>query len=89
MLDNQQSEVSGNLEVAGGKFPVKFALILTKQPGYVLIEGRYKTTFTALKIVVPTVVGGLIADPHDDLELLVHLRSDKISGAEKATIKNK
>ena len=88
MLDNQQSEVSGDLEVAGGKFPVKFALIFTKQPGYVLIEGRYKTIFSALKIVVPAVVGGLIADPHDDLELLVHLRSDKISGVEKETIKN-
>ena len=59
-----------------------------KQPGYFLIEGRYKTTFSSLKIVVSTVVGDLIADPHGDLDLLVHLRSDRIPGADKVTIKN-
>jgi hypothetical protein len=35
---------------------------------------------------VPIVAGGLIADPQDELELQLHLRLDKIVGAEK--IKN-
>ena len=47
---------------------------------------RLKTTFSALNVDVPLVVGGLIADPQDELELQLHLRLDKIAGAEK--IKN-
>ena len=87
MLDNQRTEVSGNLEVAGNVFPVKFDLNFNKQSGFVLIEGKLITSFSALKVEVPTVgPGGLLAKPEDYLELLVHLRSDKISGAEKLDV---
>jgi polyisoprenoid-binding protein YceI len=86
MMEGQLPEVSGNLEVAGGIFPVKFALSFSKQAGFLLVEGQLKTTFSALNVDVPLVVGGLIADPQDELELQLHLRLDKIAGAEK--IKN-
>ena len=85
MLEGQLPEVSGNLEVAGGIFPVKFSLSFAKQAEFSLVEGQLKTTFTALKIVVPAVAGGLLAEPQDELELLLHLHLDKISGAEKIT----
>ena len=86
MMEGQLPEVSGNLEVAGGIFPVKFTLSFAKQAGFILVEGQLKTTFSALNVDVPLVAGGLIADPKDELELQLHLRLDKIAGAEK--IKN-
>ena len=85
MLEGQLPEVSGNLEVAGGIFPVKFSLSFAKQAEFSLVEGQLKTTFTTLKIVVPAVAGGFIAEPQDELELLLHLHLDKISGAENIT----
>ena len=45
MMEGQLPEVSGNLEVAGGIFPVKFALSFSKQAGFLLVEGQLKTTF--------------------------------------------
>ena len=86
MMEGQRPEVSGHLEVAGGIFPVKFALSFSKQAGFLLVEGQLKTTFSALNVDVPLAAGGLIADPQDELELQLHLRLDKIAGAEK--IKN-
>ncbi|MBC8259040.1 MAG: YceI family protein [SAR324 cluster bacterium] len=86
MLAGQRPKISGNLEVAGGVFPVKFNLSFAKQDGYFLVEGHLKTTFSALKVTVPAVVGGLLAEPGNELELLLHLRTDKISGAEKIVV---
>ncbi len=74
MMEGQLPEVSGNLEVAGGIFPVKFALSFSKQAGFLLVAGQLKTTFSALNVDVPLVAGGLIADPQDALELPLHLR---------------
>ena len=72
MMEGQLPEVSGNLEVAGGIFPVKFVLSFSKQAGFFLVEGLLITRFS-----------GFIADPQDELELLLHLRLDKIAGAGK------
>jgi polyisoprenoid-binding protein YceI len=89
MLEEQNAEVSGILEVAGNTFPVKFTLNFTDQGGFFLIEGKLITSFSDLNIEVPIVgPGGLVADTKDYLELLVHLQSDKISGAEKITLRN-
>jgi polyisoprenoid-binding protein YceI len=89
ILEEQNAEVSGILEVAGNTFPVKFTLNFTDQGGFFLIEGKLITSFTDLKIEVPTAgLGGLLADTRDYLELLVHLQSDKISGAEKIALRN-
>jgi polyisoprenoid-binding protein YceI len=89
MLENQSADVSGMLEVAGNTFPVKFTLSFTDQGEFFLIEGKLITSFSELKVEVPTVgPGGLLAEPRDYLELLVHLRSDKISGTEKIALSN-
>jgi polyisoprenoid-binding protein YceI len=89
ILEEQNTEVSGILEVAGNTFPVKFTLNFTDQGGFFLIEGKLITSFSNLKIKVPSAgPGGLLADTRDYLELLVHLQSGKISGAEKIALRN-
>jgi hypothetical protein len=89
MFKNGNAEVSGMLEVAGNTFPVKFTLTFRDQGRYFLIAGKLITSFSGLKVEVPTVgPGGMIAEPSDYLELLVHLRSDKISGTEKIAVLN-
>ena len=89
ILEEQNAEVSGILEVAGNTFPVKFNLNFTDKGGFFLIEGKLITTFSNLKIKVPSAgPGGLLAATRDYLELLVHLQSGKISGAEKIALRN-
>ena len=89
MLENKKTEVSGYLEVAGNTFPVKFLLNSKVRSEFILIEGQLVTSFYKLKVEVPTVgPGGLLADPGDYLELLVHLRSDKFTGLGKIIDKN-
>ena len=89
MFKNGNAEVSGMLEVAGNTFPVKFTLNFTDQGGFFLIEGKLITSFSNLKIEAPNAgLGGLLADTRDYLELLVHLQSNKISGAEKIALRN-
>ena len=54
-----------------------------------MIEGKLITSFSNLKIKVPSAgPGGLLADTRDYLELLVHLQSGKIIGAEKIMLRN-
>ena len=56
---------------------------------FFLIEGILITSFSKLIIEVPNVSPGeLLVDTRDYLELLVYLQSDKISGAEKITLRN-
>ena len=89
MLEKQTIEVSGDLEVAGNTFPVKFPLNFNVLDDFILIESQLITSFSALKVEVPTVgLGGILAEPGDNLELLVHLRSDKFFGIEKVTTQN-
>ena len=89
MLKEQNAEVPGKLEVAGNTFPVKFTLNFTDQGRIFLIEGKLITSFSNLNIEVPSVgPSGLLADTRDYLELLVHLQSDKINGADKIAIRN-
>jgi hypothetical protein len=44
--------------------------------------GRLATTFAAFEVEVPTVAGGLIARPHEALELVVHLDLARVEGLE-------
>ena len=54
-----------------------------------MIEGKLITSFSDLKIEAPNAgLGGLLADTRDYLELLVHLQSNKISGAENIVLRN-
>ena len=76
-------ELPGHLEFAGQTHSVRFPIELFKQSGTWIVTGKLVTSFTALGLEVPTVgPGGLIADARDYLELLVHLRFDRVRGME-------
>jgi len=72
--------VSGVLTIGGKDFPLEFPLEVVERDGEYIIEGRLPTTFAAFEIEVPTVAGGLIARPHEDLELVVHLDPARVEG---------
>jgi len=74
--------VSGVLTIGGKDFPVEFPLEIVEHEGGHTVKGRLPTTFAAFEVEVPTVAGGLIARPHEDLELVVHLDPERIEGLE-------
>lgn len=71
--------ISGNLEVAGKSFPVTFLLRIVKRSEKIIIKGKLVTTFSNLEVVLPLVgPWGVLEDPIDYLEILVHLQLDRI-----------
>ena len=72
--------VSGVLTIGGKDFPLEFPLEIVEHEGGHTVKGRLPTTFAAFEVEVPTVAGGLIARPHEDLELVVHLDPERIEG---------
>ena len=74
--------VPGVLTIGGKDFPVEFPLEIVEREGGHTVKGRLPTTFAAFEVEVPTVAGGLIARPHEDLELVVHLDPARIEGLE-------
>ena len=70
----------GTLRLAGRAYRVDFPLEVVGIAGQHAVVGRLPTTFEAFEIEVPTVAGGLIARPHEDLELVVHLDVARVEG---------
>jgi polyisoprenoid-binding protein YceI len=74
----------GMLEIAGQSFPIEFPLIFSQENGFMVVEGSLNTSFSAFDIKVPSVgPAGVISAPSDELEILVHLRVDRIKGIDK------
>jgi polyisoprenoid-binding protein YceI len=74
--------VPGYLEVAGRRHAVEFAVRLQGD----VVSGEARTTFAALGLEVDRVgPGGMVADPAEDLALLLHLHLDRVHGAERVT----
>ena len=73
-LTQGTAQLAGVLEVAGKSFKVLFPLKLSKQSGEWLLTGKLVTSFTEFGLELPSVLGGVVADTRDYLELLVHLR---------------
>jgi len=73
----------GTLHLGEKPYPVDFPLALVEQDGRRSITGRLETTFAAFDIEVPTVMGGFIAKPHDEVELIVHLDVARVAGLEE------
>jgi hypothetical protein len=74
--------VSGVLTIGGKDFQVEFPVEISERGGRRHVVGRLPTTFAAFEVEVPTVAGGLIARPHEDLELVVHLDLARVEGLE-------
>lgn len=73
-------DISGTLTIGGRDFPLDFPLEVVEHQGRHFVKGRLSSTFAAFDVEVPTVAGGLIARPHESLELLVHLELERVDG---------
>ena len=72
--------LSGVLEVSGKSYKELFPLKLSEHSGVWLVTGKLVTSFSEFGLELPAVLGGVVADTRDYLELLVHLRIDRIHG---------
>ena len=72
--------LSGVLEVGGKPYKVLFPLKLSEHSGVWLVTGKLVTSFSKFGLELPAVLGGVVADTRDYLELLVHFRLDRIHG---------
>ena len=72
--------LSGVLEIAGKSHKVLFPLKLSEHSGVWLVTGKLVTSFSEFGLELPAVLGGVVADTRDYLELLVHLRFDRVQG---------
>ena len=79
-LTQGTTKLAGVLEVAGKSHKVLFPLKLSKQSGKWLVTGKLVTSFTEFGLELPAVLGGVVADTRDYLELLVHLRFEQVQG---------
>ena len=84
-LKSGKENLRGKLKLAGRTYPVSFTLNLTLVAGKLRIFGHLKTNYSALDIEPPVVgPGGFIANVQDNLELLVQLQNDQITGFQEA-----
>jgi len=72
--------LSGVLEIAGKSYKVLFPLKLSEHSGVWLVTGKLVTSFSEFGLELPAVLGGVVANTRDYLELLVHLRIDRVHG---------
>ena len=79
-LTQGTTKLAGMLEIAGKSHKVLFPLKLSEHSGVWLVTGKLVTSFSEFGLVLPAVLGGLVADIRDYLELLVHLRIDRVHG---------
>ena len=70
----------GTLSLGEKPYPVDFPLEIVEHGGKRSVKGRLETTFEAFSVEVPTVMGGFIAKPHEELELIVHLDITQVDG---------
>jgi hypothetical protein len=76
--------VPGDLHIGGKSYKIEFPLHFERRPDHVLIAGKLTTSFTNLGMEPPSVgMGGMIANVLNFLEMVVHLRSDKIEGLDE------
>ena len=72
--------LSGVLEVGGKPYKVLFPLKLSEYSGVWLVTGKLVSSFSEFGLELPAVLGGVVANTHDYLELLVHIRLDRVHG---------
>jgi len=72
--------LSGILEVGGKPYKVLFPLKLSEYSGVWLVTGKLVSSFSEFGLELPAVLGGVVANTHDYLELLVHIRLDRVHG---------
>jgi polyisoprenoid-binding protein YceI len=81
-LASGRFSLPGTLSIGEKPYPVEFPLELVRVDGRRSVTGRLDTTFAAFDIVVPTVMGGFIAKPHEEVALVIHLDAARVDGLE-------
>ncbi|MAE95164.1 MAG: hypothetical protein CL910_10940 [Deltaproteobacteria bacterium] len=79
-VQSQKLTLAGVLSFGGREFPVEFAVELVESDGRHYASGLAESTFESFEIEVPTVAGGLIARPHEALELAFHFELERVEG---------
>ena len=79
-LTQHKIKLRGMLEVGGKAYKVLFPLKFSEHHGKWLITGKLVTSLSELGLELPSVLGGVVADTRDYLELLVHLRFNLVQG---------
>ena len=79
-LTNGKANLWGMLEIRGKFYKVMFPLMLSEDSGKWLVTGNLVTSISKFGLELPSVLGGVIADTRDQLELLVHLRFNLVQG---------
>ena len=79
-LTQGSTKLAGMLEVAGKSYKVLVPLKLSEQSGTWLVTGKLVTSLTEFGLELPAVLGRVVAYTRDYLELLVHLRFDRVQG---------
>ncbi len=74
--------LAGTLSFGAREFPVELPVELSELGGRHYAAGVLATTFEVFGIEVPTVAGGLIARPHEALELGFHVELERVDGLE-------
>jgi len=72
--------ISGVLEIGGKPYKVLFPLKISDNSGVWLVTGKLVTSLSKFGLELPEVLWGVVGKVLDHLELLVHLRLDRIHG---------
>ncbi len=72
--------LEGVLAFGGRDFAVTMPIDLVRREGRLQAQGRLATTFEAFGVEVPTVAAGLVARPHEEVEILFQLDLDRVAG---------
>ena len=79
-LTHGKANLWGMLEIRGKLYKVMFPLKFSENFGKWLVTGNLVSSITKFGLEIPSVLGGVIADTRDHLELLVHLRFNLVQG---------
>ena len=79
---NRRFVMSGTLTLGGRDYPLQFPLELVEHGGRHYVTGRLATSFATFDVDVPTIAFGLVARPHEKLELVTHLELERVAGLE-------
>lgn len=81
--------LEGQLYIGPNAYPVTLTVKYTEKEAFAEVQGTAKVKFQDFKIKPPKVGGGLVAKSSPDFELLFHLVSQRILGADSLRLKTK
>lgn len=89
LFAKDQFPLEGQLYIGPNAYPVTLTVKYTEKEAFAEVQGTAKVKFSDFKIKPPKVGGGLVAKSSPDFELLFHLVSQRILGADSLRLKTK